>query len=90
MVYRPQNTKNVAMAMRKEREQQEQNEQYVRATFSHFLTGNPTYIIRNEAGQILAMAMDEPVIKNAQTRIIEKTNKYYKYEKMVMRLEKVE
>ena len=53
-------------------------------------TGNPTYIIRNEAGQILAMAMDEPVIKNAQTRIIEKTNKYYEYEKMVMRLEKVE
>ncbi len=59
-------------------------------TFSHFLAGKPTYIIRNEAGQILAMAMDEPVIKNAQTRIIEKTNKYYKYEKMVMKLEKVE
>jgi hypothetical protein len=36
------------------------------------------------------MAMDEPVIKNAQTRIIEKTNKYYEYEKMVMKLEKVE
>lgn len=69
---------------------QEQNEQYVRATFSHFLTGNPTYIIRDEAGQILAMAMDEPVIKNAQTHIIEKTNKYYEYEKMVMKLEKVE
>ena len=69
---------------------QEQNEQYVRATFSHFLSGKPTYIIRDEAGQILAMAMDEPVIKNAQTRIIEKTNKYYEYEKMVMKLEKVE
>ena len=72
------------------KQKQEQNEQYVRATFSHFLTGNPTYIIRDEAGQILAMAMDEPVIKNAQTRIIEKTNKYYEYEKMVMKLEKVE
>jgi hypothetical protein len=69
---------------------QKQNEQYVRATFSHFLTGNPTYIICDEAGQILAMAMDESVIKNAQTRIIEKTNKYYEYEKMVMKLEKVE
>ena len=90
MVYKPQNTKNVAMAMRKEREQREQNEQYVRATFSHFLTGNATYVIRDESGQILAMAMDEPVIKNAQTRIIEKTNKYYEYEKMVMKLEKVE
>ena len=76
--------------VRNKQQTQKQNEQYVRATFSHFLTGNPTYIIRNEAGQILAMAMDEPVIKNAQTRIIEKTNKYYKYEKMVMRLEKVE
>ncbi len=69
---------------------QEQNEQYIRATFSHFLSGNPTFVIRNEAGQILAMAMDKPVIKNAQTRIIEKTNKYYEYEKMVMKLEKVE
>lgn len=69
---------------------QEQNEQYIRATFSHFLSGNPTFVIRDESGQILAMAMDEPVIKNAQTRIIEKTNKYYEYEKMVMRLEKVE
>ena len=69
---------------------QEQNEQYIRATFSHFLSGNPTFVIRDESGQILAMAMDEPVIKNAQTRIIEKTNKYYKYEKMVMKLEKVE
>ena len=69
---------------------QEQNEQYVRATFSHFLTGNATYVIRDETGQILAMAMDEPVIKNAQSKIIEKTGKYYEYEKMVMRLEKVE
>lgn len=69
---------------------QEQNEQYVRATFSHFLTGKPTYIIRDEAGQILAMAMDEPIIKNAQSKIIEKTGKYYEYEKMVMKLEKVE
>ncbi len=69
---------------------QEQNEQYIRATFSHFLSGNPTFVIRDESGQILAMAMDEPVIKNAQTRIIEKTNKYYEYEKMVMKLEKVE
>lgn len=76
--------------VRNKQQTQKQNEQYVRATFSHFLTGNPTYIIRDEAGQILAMAMDEPVIKNAQTRIIEKTNKYYKYEKMVMKLEKVE
>lgn len=76
--------------VRNKQQTQEQNEQYVRATFSHFLRGNPTYIIRNEAGQILAMAMDEPVIKNAQTRIIEKTNKYYEYEKMVMKLEKVE
>jgi hypothetical protein len=76
--------------VRNKQQTQKQNEQYVRATFSHFLTGNPTYIIRNEAGQILAMAMDEPVIKNAQTRIIEKTNKYYEYEKMVMKLEKVE
>ena len=76
--------------VRNKQQTQEQNEQYIRATFSHFLTGNPTYIIRDEAGQILAMAMDEPVIKNAQTRIIEKTNKYYEYEKMVMKLEKVE
>jgi hypothetical protein len=36
------------------------------------------------------MAMDEPVIKNAQSKIIEKTSKYYEYEKMVMRLEKAE
>ena len=76
--------------VKSKKQNQEQNEQYIRATFSHFLTGNPTYIIRDEVGQILAMAMDEPVIKNAQTRIIEKTNKYYEYEKMVMRLEKVE
>ena len=76
--------------VRNKQQTQEQNEQYVRATFSHFLTGNPTYIIRNEAGQILAMAMDEPVIKNAQSKIIEKTGKYYEYEKMVMKLEKVE
>ena len=76
--------------VRNKQQTQEKKEQYVRATFSHFLTGNPTYIIRDETGQILAMAMDEPVIKNAQTRIIEKTNKYYKYEKMVMKLEKVE
>lgn len=76
--------------VKNKKQNQEQNEQYIRATFSHFLTGNPTFVIRDEAGQILAMAMDEPVIKNAQTRIIEKTNKYYKYEKMVMRLEKVE
>jgi len=76
--------------VRNKQQTQEQNEQYVRATFSHFLTGNPTYIIRDEAGQILAMAMDEPVIKNAQSKIIEKTGKYYEYEKMVMKLEKVE
>ena len=76
--------------VRNKQQTQKQNEQYIRATFSHFLTGNPTYIIRDETGQILAMAMDEPVIKNAQTRIIEKTNKYYEYEKMVMKLEKVE
>ena len=76
--------------VRNKQQTQEQNEQYVRATFSHFLTGNATYVIRDEAGQILAMAMDEPVIKNAQSKIIEKTGKYYEYEKMVMRLEKVE
>lgn len=76
--------------VRNKQQTQEKNEQYVRATFSHFLSGKPTYIIRDETGQILAMAMDEPVIKNAQTRIIEKTNKYYKFEKMVMKLEKVE
>lgn len=76
--------------VRNKQQTQKQNEQYVRATFSHFLTGNPTYIIRDEAGQILAMAMDEPVIKNAQSKIIEKTGKYYEYEKMVMKLEKVE
>ena len=76
--------------VRNKQQTQEQNERYVRATFSHFLTGNTTYVIRDEAGQILAMAMDEPIIKNAQSKIIEKTGKYYEYEKMVMRLEKVE
>ena len=76
--------------VRNKQQTQEQNEQYVRATFSHFLTGNATYVIRDESGQILAMAMDEPVIKNAQSKIIEKMGKYYEYEKMVMRLEKVE
>ena len=76
--------------VRNKQQIQEQNERYIRATFSHFLTGNPTYIIRDEVGQILAMAMDEPIIKNAQSKIIEKTGKYYEYEKMVMRLEKVE
>ena len=76
--------------VKSKKQNQEQNEQYIRATFSHFLTGNPTFVIRDEAGQILAMAMDEPVIKNAQSKIIEKTGKYYEYEKMVMRLEKVE
>ena len=34
------------------------------------------------------MAMDEPVIKNAQ-KIIEKTGKYYEYEKMVMKLRRL-
>ncbi len=76
--------------VRTQKQSQNQNEQYVRATFSHFLTGNATYVIRDETGQILAMAMDEPVIKNAQSKIIEKAGKYYEYEKMVMRLEKVE
>ena len=76
--------------VRNKQQTQKQNEQYVRDTFSHFLSGNVTYVIRDEAGQILALGMDEPVIKNAQTRIIEKTNKYYEYEKMVMKLEKVE
>ena len=76
--------------VRNKQQTQEQNEQYVRATFSHFLTGNATYVIRDETGQILAMVMDEPVIKNAQSKIIEKMGKYYEYEKMVMRLEKVE
>ena len=73
-----------------QKQSQNQNEQYVKATFSHFLNGNVTYVIRDETGQILAMAMDEPVIKNAQSKIIEKTGKYYEYEKVVMRLEKVE
>lgn len=72
------------------KQNQEQNEQYIRATFSHFLSGNPTFVIRDESGLILAMAMDEPVIKNAQSKIIEKTGKYYEYEKVVMKLEKVE
>jgi hypothetical protein len=76
--------------VRNKQQTQKQNEQYVRDTFSHFLSGNVTYVIRDEAGQILALGMDEPVIKNAQTRIIEKTNKFYEYEKMVMKLEKVE
>ena len=65
--------------VRNKQQIQEKNEQYVRATFSHFLSGKPTYIIRDETGQILAMAMDEPVIKNAQSKIIEKTGKYYEY-----------
>jgi len=69
---------------------QNQNDQYIRATFSFFLSGYPTYIIRDENEQVIGMAMDEPVIKNAQSKIIEKTNKYYEYEKMVMKLEKVE
>jgi hypothetical protein len=76
--------------VRNKQQIQEKNEQYVRATFSHFLSGKPTYIIRDETGQIIAMAMDEPVIKNAQSKIIEKTGKYYEYEKMIMKLEKVE
>ena len=76
--------------VRTQKQSQNQNEQYVRATFSHFLTGNATYVIRDETGQILAMAIDEPVIKNVQSKIIEKTGKYYEYEKMVMKLEKVE
>ena len=80
MVYKPQ-TRNRNM---------DQNEQYIRATFSFFLSGYPTYIIRDENNQVIAMAMDEPVIKNAQSKIIEKTGKYYEYEKMVMKLEKVE
>jgi hypothetical protein len=73
-----------------QKQSQNQNEQYVKATFSHFLNGNVTFVIRDETGQILAMAMDEPVIKNVQTKIIEKTGKYYEYEKVVMKLEKVE
>jgi len=76
--------------VRNKQQTQEKNEQYVRATFSHFFSGKPTYIIRDETGQIIAMAMDEPVIKNAQSKIIEKTGKYYEYEKMIMKLEKVE
>lgn len=76
--------------VRNKQQTQEQNEQYIRATFSFFLSGYPTYIIRDENEQVIAMAMDEPVIKNAQSKIIEKTGKYYEYEKMVMRLEKVE
>ena len=72
------------------KQNQEQNEQYIRVILFHFLSGNPTFVIRDESGQILAMAMDEPVIKNAQSKIIEKTGKYYEYEKVVMRLEKVE
>lgn len=76
--------------VRNKQQTQKQNEQYIRATFSFFLSGYPTYIIRDENEQVIAMAMDEPVIKNAQSKIIEKTGKYYEYEKMVMRLEKVE
>lgn len=76
--------------VRNKQQTQEQNEQYVRDTFSHFLSGKVTYVIRDESGQILALGIDEPVIKNAQSKIIEKTNKYYEYEKMVMKLEKVE
>jgi len=76
--------------VRNKQQTQKQNEQYVRATFSFFLSGYPTYIIRDENEQVIAMAMDEPVIKNAQSKIIEKTGKYYEYEKMVMKLEKVE
>jgi hypothetical protein len=76
--------------VRNKQQTQEQNEQYIRATFSFFLSGYPTYIIRDENEQVIAMAMDEPVIKNAQSKIIEKTGKYYEYEKMIMRLEKVE
>lgn len=76
--------------VRNKQQSQEQNEQYIRATFSFFLSGYPTYVIRDEKEQVIAMAMDEPVIKNAQSKIIEKTGKYYEYEKMVMRLEKVE
>ena len=76
--------------VRNKQQTQEQNEQYIRATFSFFLSGYPTYIIRDENEQVIAMAMDEPVIKNAQSKIIEKTGKYYEYEKVVMRLEKVE
>ena len=76
--------------VKSKKQNQEQNEQYIRATFSFFLSGYPTYIIRDENEQVIAMAMDEPVIKNAQSKIIENTNKYYKYEKMVMKLEKVE
>jgi len=76
--------------VRNKQQTQEQNERYVRATFSFFLSGYPTYIIRDENEQVIAMAMDEPVIKNAQSKIIEKTGKYYEYEKMVMKLEKVE
>ena len=50
--------------VRNKQQTQEKNEQYVRATFSHFLTGNPTYIIRDETGQILAMAMGQlPPVK---------------------------
>jgi len=73
-----------------QKQSQNQNEQYIRATFSFFLSGYPTYVIRDEKEQVIAMAMDEPVIKNAQSKIIEKTGKYYEYEKVVMRLEKVE
>lgn len=76
--------------VRNKQQTQKQNDQYIRATFSFFLSGYPTYIIRDENEQVIAMAMDEPVIKNAQSKIIEKTGKYYEYEKMVMRLEKVE
>ena len=79
--------------VRNKQQTQEQNEQYVRDTFSHFLAGKETYVIyviRDEAGQILALRIDEPVIKNAQSKINKKTSKYYEYEKMVMKLEKVE
>lgn len=76
--------------MVKGKEKQERNEQYVRATLSHFLSGKPTYMIQDETGRIMAMAMDEPVIKNAQAQIVDHTNKYYEYTLMRMVLEPVD
>ena len=70
--------------------EKERNEQYIRATFTNFFSGNPTYVIRDENGCVIAMAMDEPVIKSAQRSILEKTNKYYAIDLVRMTLKRVE
>ena len=44
----------------------------------------------DEMGQNIPPPIFEPGIKNAQSKIIEKTGKYYEYEKKILKLEKVE